>query len=75
MHVLLPFIRLPVTGRPLALVKIKSTDQVRDDHATALRAFLPDFPDAEAFLWSRDPHPQRLGPILALPWQEGLLAL
>lgn len=40
-----------------------------------LRAFLPDFPGAEAFLWSRDPHPQRLGPILALPWQEGLLAV
>lgn len=33
-----------------------------------------DLPDAEAFL-SRDPHPQRLGPILALPWWEGVLAL
>lgn len=62
-------------GRPLALVEIKSTEQIRDDHATALAALLPDFPDAEAFLLSRDPRPQRMGPILALPWQEGILAL
>lgn len=62
-------------GRPLALVEIKSTDQVREDHAAALRALLPDFPDAEAFLLSRDPRPQLMGPILALPWQEGILAL
>lgn len=62
-------------GRPLALVEIKSTTQVREDHTTALRALLPDFPDAEAFLLSRDPNPQRLGPILALPWQNGFLAL
>ena len=62
-------------GRPLALVEIKSTGQVREDHATALTALLPDFPGAEAFLLSRDPRPQRLGPILALPWQEGIQAV
>lgn len=62
-------------GRPLALVEIKSTDQIREDHAAALRALLPGFPEAEAFLLSRDPRPQRLGPILALPWWEGILAL
>jgi len=62
-------------GRPLALVEIKSTDRVRDDHATALQALLPDFPSAEAFLLSRDPRPQRLGPVLALPWWEGIQAL
>ena len=62
-------------GRPLALVGNKITDQIRQDHANALSAFLPDFPEAEAFLLSRDPRPQRMGPILALPWQEGILAL
>ena len=62
-------------GRPLALVEIKSTGQVREEHATALTALLPDFPGAEAFLLSRDPRPQRLGPILALPWQEGIQAV
>lgn len=62
-------------GRPLALVEIKSTPHVREDHATALRALLPAFPGAEAFLLSRDPHPQRLGPIQALPWRQGVLAL
>ena len=62
-------------GRPLALVEIKSTDRIREDHATALRAFLPDFPEAEAFLLSRDPRPQRMGPVLALPWYEGVMTL
>lgn len=62
-------------GRPLALVEIKSTDQVREDHAVALKAFLFDFPGADAFLLSRDPRPQRLGPVLALPWQDGLLEI
>jgi predicted AAA+ superfamily ATPase len=62
-------------GRPLALVEIKSTDRVREDHAAALQAFLPDFPGADAFLLSRDPQPQRMGQVLALPWQEGLLRI
>lgn len=62
-------------GRPLALVEIKSTDRIRADHSRALNALLPDFPGAEAFLLSRDPHPQRLGAIHALPWQDGILAL
>ncbi len=62
-------------GRPLALVEIKSTGQIREDHVAALTALLPDFPGAEAFLLSRDPRRQRLGPILALPWQEGILAM
>lgn len=62
-------------GRPIALVEIKSTTQVREDHAAPLRALLPEFPGAEAYLFSRDPNPQRMGPVLALPWQEGILAL
>ena len=59
-------------GRPLALVEIKSTREVREDHAAALRGFLPDFPDAEFFLLSQDPRPQQMGRIQALPWQQGL---
>lgn len=62
-------------GRPLALVEIKSTAEVRRDHAAALLSLLPDFPGADAFLLSQDPRPQRLGPVLALPWREGILAL
>lgn len=62
-------------GRPLALVEIKSTHQVREEHASALTAFMEDFPDADGFLLSRDPRPQRFGRIQALPWDEGVLAI
>jgi hypothetical protein len=57
------------------MLQAKRTAQVREDHAAPLRALVPDFPDADAFLLSRDPHPHRLGPLQALPWWEGLLAL
>jgi hypothetical protein len=56
-------------------VEIKSTDHVRAEHASSLRALLPDFPNAEGFLFSRDPHPQKMDRVLALPWQEGILLL
>jgi predicted AAA+ superfamily ATPase len=62
-------------GRPHALVEIKSSDRVREDHAKALFAFQNDFPDADLYLLSRDPRPQRLGRIQALPWEEGILAI
>ena len=62
-------------GKPLALVEIKSTAQVREDHVAALRAFEGDFPEAELYLLSRDPHPQRFGRIQALPWEAGVQVL
>jgi len=60
-------------GRPEALVEIKSTDQVRPEHAATLLALQGDFPDAELFLLSRDPVPQRIGRVRALPWEQGVL--
>jgi predicted AAA+ superfamily ATPase len=62
-------------GRPLALVEIKSTREIREEHAAGMRRFLDDFPDAEFFLLSQDPRPQRLGRIQALPWEQGILAI
>lgn len=59
-------------GRPLALVEIKSAAQVRENHARGLASFLADFPEADCFLLSRDPNPQRFVRIQALPWEEGL---
>lgn len=59
-------------GRPLALVEIKSAEEIREDHASALRAFEKDFPDADLFLLSRDPRPQRMGRVRALPWEAGI---
>ena len=57
-------------GRPLALVEIKSTQILREDHLTSLENFAADFPDAELFVLSRDTHPKRYGRIAALPWSR-----
>jgi uncharacterized protein len=62
-------------GKPLALVEIKSARAVREEHAAGLRGFLEDFPDADFFLLSQDPHPQRFGRIQALPWDQGLRSI
>ena len=59
-------------GKPLALVEIKSTNQVKEDHFSSLIHFADDFPKADLFLWSQDPTPQKSGRIMALPWQDGI---
>jgi predicted AAA+ superfamily ATPase len=62
-------------GRAPALVEIKSTDQVREEHARPLLAFQHDFPEADLCLLSRDPRPQRMGRVRCLPWAEGILEI
>ena len=57
-------------GRPLALVEIKSTELVREDHLRGLENFASDFADADLFLLSRDTKPKSFGRINALPWQR-----
>jgi len=59
-------------GLPLALVEIKSTARITGEDARALKLFLDDFPEAEFYLLSRDPTPQKFGRITALPWQQGI---
>jgi predicted AAA+ superfamily ATPase len=54
-------------GRPLALVEIKSTPQLREDHLTGLLNFADDFPEAELYILSRDSNAKRFGRIVALP--------
>jgi predicted AAA+ superfamily ATPase len=62
-------------GRPLAFVEIKSGREARPEHASALHAIEGEFPDADLFLLSQDPRPQRMGRVRALPWEEGILAV
>lgn len=62
-------------GKPPALVEIKSTRAIREEHAATMRGFLDDFPDADCYLLSQDPRPQRMGRIQALPWHQGILAI
>lgn len=62
-------------GRPPALVEIKSTDRVEPRHVRDLARFLPDFPGADAYCFSRDPLWKRFDGVLAVPWREGLVEL
>lgn len=59
-------------GKPLALIEIKSTTRVTEENTRALKLFLGDFPEAEFYLFSRDPTPQIFGRIQALPWFLGV---
>ena len=62
-------------GRPPALIEIKSTDRVEPRHVRDLARFLPDFPGADAYCFSRDPLRKRIDGVLAVPWEEGLAEL
>ena len=62
-------------GMPLALVEIKSTRVVREDHVSSLAFVGKDFPDAELICLSRDPIPKSFGRVRCLPWEQGLYEL
>lgn len=59
-------------GKPLALIEIKSTDQVREDTVRGLARFGKDFAKAQLFCFSRDPVPKIFGRVRTLHWREGL---
>lgn len=59
-------------GQAIALVEIKSKDQVREEDTRNLKAFKAGFPDAELYVLSRDPQRQRFpSGALAVHWKEG----
>ncbi len=62
-------------GNTTALVEIKSTDHVDERDVRELSRFLPDFPGADAYCFSRDRARKRIGDVLAVPWDEGLAEL
>ncbi len=59
-------------GRPLAVVEIKSTAEVRPEKLRGLQAMESALPGCQLYCVSQDPRPQRLGTIQALPWREAL---
>ena len=59
-------------GKPLTLVEIKSTSEVRQDHLSALNSFVGDFPNAEYYCLSNDPRAKRMNQIHCMFWREGL---
>ena len=56
----------------MALIEIKSSDEIRPEKLRRLTLFLDDFPKDEFYCLSNDPIHKEIGRIHCLPWQEGL---
>ena len=59
-------------GLKRALVEIKSTECVTEDDVRSLQRLGKDISNSEAFCFSLDPTPKKIGDVLCLPWQQGL---
>jgi hypothetical protein len=57
---------------PEALVEIKSTQRLTEEHTEVLAKIAVDFPAAELFVLSNDPHPKSYGRIRCLHWKSGV---
>jgi len=63
------------SGAPATLIEIKSSTSVDERHTRTLEHFRKDFPRANTYLLSQDPHPKKIGNVRALPWQKGLVEM
>ena len=59
-------------GQALAAIEIKSAAMVTAEHVRHLNEFVRTLSEAEAFCFSLDPHPRRIGRVQCLHWEEGL---
>lgn len=62
-------------GLSTMLIEIKSKEHVDERDTKILEQFLGDFPLAQAYVFSKDPHQKKIGNVLAYPWMEGMKAL
>lgn len=62
-------------GKPLALVEIKSKQQIHKEDLRHLLRFSADFPDAQSYCFSLDPYDRTIEGVSVLPWMEGIRAL
>jgi predicted AAA+ superfamily ATPase len=60
------------SGRALWILEIKSTENVDERHAQALKMFESDFPNAKVLLISNDPSAKQFMGISACHWQEAI---
>ncbi len=58
-----------------ALVEIKSSDRVTDEHLKHLKAISADEGDIEAYCFCRERRSRKTGDVLIVPWQEGFQRL
>ena len=62
-------------GMPVALIEIKSTDLIREEHVKPLRLLGADIPNSEMICLSQEPRARLVDGIKVFPWKEGLVAL
>ena len=62
-------------GMKTALVEIKSSDRVTDEHLKHLKAISADEGDIEAYCFCRERRSRKTGDVLIVPWQEGFQRL
>jgi len=62
-------------GAPRALVEIKSSERINDEHLRSLSLLGPDISNSERFCLSLDPTPRVVSGINVLPWEMGIKEL
>jgi len=62
-------------GAPRALVEIKSSERINDEHLRSLSLLGPDISNSERFCLSLDPIPRLISGIHVLPWEMGFKEL
>jgi uncharacterized protein len=59
-------------GKPLLLIEIKSSDEVRAEHLTALEGVARDIGENESVCFSNDKRQKKIGEVTVYPWQKGI---
>ncbi len=59
-------------GKPLALVDIKSTAQISDDHSSHLKKLAPSFKKAELFVLNNSTQALNRDNVQFRPWENGI---
>ena len=62
-------------GLKTAIVEIKSTDRVTDQHLRHLKAIKSEYPEFESYCLCQESLPRNVDGIHVLPWQRGLVEL
>lgn len=59
-------------GNPLLLIEIKSTDDVKAEHLTALEGIARVIGENESVCFSNDKRHKKIGEVTVYPWQKGI---
>ncbi len=59
-------------GMPLALIEIKSSKKINENHVKSLNQVFKDFNKSQAFCFSQDVVSKKIDNVWCLPWQKGL---